>query len=327
MLIQYNLKGNSGEELLTGQSIGQQIVSGIARVIEDVRDIDQVKEGDILVTQMTDPDWVPVMKRAAGIITNRGGRTCHAAIVSRELGIPAIVGAYNATQKIKTGQSITMDCSRGSEGFIYDDVLAFETKKIVLKTLPKLSIKVMVNLADPASAFRISQLPVDGVGLARIEFIINNIIKVHPMALLKPATIKDVTVIEKIDKITAAYDDKLTFFVDSLAQGIGMIAAAFYPRKVIVRLSDFKSNEYRNLIGGEFFEPEEENPMIGFRGASRYYHEKYSEAFALECKALKKVRDEMGLTNVVIMVPFVRTLQEGQLVLNEMCKYELVQGK
>ena len=324
---QYALKEKAPQPLLTGQSIGQKIATGVARVIKDVKDIVAVQEGDILVTQMTDPDWVPAMKKAAGIITERGGRTCHAAIVSRELGVPAIIGASLATTKIKTGQKITLDCSKGKTGFIYDGALKFETQTIELEKIPKLPVELLVNIADPDRAFTVSMLPVGGVGLARLEFIINNAIKIHPMALLQPEKVEDAAVKKQIDELTVGYTDKKDFFIDSLSQGIAMIAAGFYPRPVIVRLSDFKTNEYRNLIGGAYFEPVEENPMLGFRGASRYQHELYKDAFALECAALKKVRDGMGLTNVKIMVPFVRTTQEAEGVLNEMKRHGLQQGE
>ena len=312
--------------LLTGLSVGQQIVSGKVRIIEDVGDSGQVQKGDIIVTGMTDPDWVPVMKKAAGIVTDRGGRTCHAAIVSRELGITAIVGTHDATKKIEDRQVVTLDCSRGNVGFIYEGNIPFIVQDIKLTEIPALPVALMVNIADPDSAFQVSFLPTAGVGLARLEFIITNSIKIHPLALIHPDRIKDKTVLQEIETRTAAYPNKIDFFVDCLAQGIGMIAAAFYPRPVIVRLSDFKSNEYRNLIGGIYFEPEEENPMLGFRGASRYCHERYKEAFALECAALKKVRGEMGLTNVRIMVPFVRTVQEAVGVLHEMKNNGLEQG-
>ncbi len=313
--------------MVTGQSIGSQITSGTARVIADVGQIGLVREGDIIVTQMTDPDWVPVMRKAAGIITDRGGRTCHAAIVSRELGIPAIVGAKGATNTITDKQEITLDCSQGMVGYIYAGAIPFEVKEIALETIPKPPVDVMVNISDPDSAFQISFLPVAGVGLARLEFIINNAIKIHPMALLQPERIEDSEVLRKIDALTVAYPNKQSFFIDQLAQGIGMIAAGFYPRPVIVRLSDFKSNEYRNLIGGQYFEPEEENPMLGFRGASRYYHEAYKKAFALECAALKQVRQTMGLVNVRVMIPFVRTVAEMQGVLKEMERNGLVRGR
>lgn len=323
--MQYSLQG-SAPIIARGQSIGQQVVSGIARVVHDPKDIAQVQDGDILVADMTDPDWVPAMKKAAGIITNRGGRTCHAAIVSRELRTPAIVGTHNATEVITTGQAITIDCSQGAAGLIYDGIVPFTSKKIELTSLPKLAVDLMVNVADPDTAFSVCQLPVDGVGLARLEFIINNTVKIHPMALVKPDAVIDADVRKRIDTITAAYTDKKAYFVDTVAYGVGMIAAAFYPKPVIVRLSDFKTNEYRNLLGGSYFEPEEENPMIGFRGASRYYNDRYKDAFALECAALKKVREEMGLKNVQIMVPFVRTLAEGHAVLAEMAEHGLQSG-
>ena len=330
ILQQYVLKdgfqAHEKQLLLTGLSIGQQIVSGKVRIIEDVRDSGQVQEGDIIVTGMTDPDWVPVMKKAAGIVTDRGGRTCHAAIVSRELGITAIVGTHDATKKIEDKQVVTLDCSRGNVGFIYEGTIPFVVQDIKLAEVPAIPVALMVNIADPDSAFQVSFLPTAGVGLARLEFIITYSIKIHPLALIHPDRIKDKAVLQEIETYTAAYPNKIDFFVDRLAQGIGMIAAAFYPRPVIVRLSDFKSNEYRNLIGGIYFEPEEENPMLGFRGASRYCHERYKEAFALECAALKKVRDTMGLTNVRIMVPFVRTVKEAVGVLHEMKNNGLEQG-
>lgn len=302
--------------LVSGQSIGQRIISGKARIIESAVDINQIQEGEILVTQMTDPDWVPAMKKAAGIVTDKGGRTCHAAIVSRELKIPAIIGTIDATASIKTGQQITLDCSQGSTGYVYEGIISFATQRIELKTVPKLATKIFVNIADPDTAITTSMLPVDGVGLARLEFIVSNRVKVHPMALIYPEMVLDKGVQKKIDEITAAYKDKKQFFIDTVAYGVGLIAASFYPRPVIVRLSDFKTNEYRNLIGGIYFEPHEENPMLGWRGASRYYNEKYRDAFAMECAALKKVREEMGLDNVKIMIPFVRTPEEGSKVID-----------
>jgi pyruvate,water dikinase len=313
--------------LLTGQSIGNQIVVGTARIIHDARDIGQIQKGDILVTDMTDPDWVPAMKRAAGIITNRGGRTCHAAIVSRELRVPAIVGTENATTTLKSGMTVTIDCSRGGTGYVYVGAIPFEEKTTKLDALPKLPVKIMVNMADPETAFIHQKLPVAGVGLARMEFIINSAIKIHPLALLHPDLVKDPVVRAQIDALTCAYATKAEFFVDQLAYGIGTIVAAFYPRPVLVRTSDFKSNEYRDLIGGSYFEPIEENPMIGFRGASRYYNDRYKEAFALECAALKKVYYEMGLSNLEIMLPFVRTVEEAKKVCDEMAKKGLARGK
>lgn len=312
--------------IITGRSIGQKIVSGPARIIRTLADLDTINVGDILITDMTDPDWVPAMKKTAGIVTNRGGRTCHAAIVSRELGLPAIVGTHNATELITQGQMITLDCSRGELGYVYDGAVHFSQKSVLLQALPPVPVDLMVNLADPDSAFRVGMLPVAGVGLARMEFIITNSIKIHPMALLYPERIDDKAVLREINELTEAYSDKKQFFIERLAQGIGMIAAAFYPRPVIVRLSDFKTNEYRNLIGGKFFEPVEENPMIGFRGAYRYYHELYKEAFALECAALKMVRDTMGLKNVKIMVPFVRTIKEALAVTQAMEAQGLKRG-
>jgi pyruvate,water dikinase len=296
-------------------------------LVKSAQDIARVQAGDIIVTEMTDPDWVPVMKRAAGIITDRGGRTCHAAIVSRELGIPAIVGTKDATKKIKNGDIITIDCSSGADGAVYKGKIEYVIKDLQLGILGTSPVCLMVNSADPDSAFQTSFLPVAGVGLARLEFIITNSIKIHPMALIHFDQIKDKKTQHEIDELSAAYDQKTDFFVDQLACGIGMIAAAFYPRPVIVRLSDFKSNEYRNLIGGEYFELAEENPMIGFRGASRYYNERYKDAFALECQALLRVREKMGLKNVKIMVPFVRTIQEAEKVIHEMALHGLVRGK
>lgn len=323
---QYTLTEKPSSVLVTGLSIGQQIISGKAIVINSVADIAQVQEGTIIVTNMTDPDWIPVLKKSAGIISQMGGRTCHAAIVSRELTIPALVGAHDAMQKIASGQEITLDCSQGATGYVYAGSYAFEKKVTELTDIPQVQTDIMINLADPERAFALSALPVAGVGLARIEFIINNSIKVHPLSLLFPETITDKKIAKQIDQLTQGYADKKTFFIDKLTQGISLIAAAFYPRPVIVRLSDFKSNEYRNLIGGSFFEPQEENPMIGFRGASRYYSDRFKDAFALECAALVKARNSMGLTNIKVMVPFVRTLQEGKKVIQEMAFHGLQQG-
>ena len=314
------------EVLVTGLSIGRKIISGIARVVKGVQDIGKVLDGDIIVTEMTDPDWVPVMKRAAGIVTNRGGRTCHAAIVSRELSIPAIIGTKIGTDVIKSGDTITLDCFHGSVGTVYKGKLEYKVQETVLVDIPKPPVSVMVNIADPDRALRTSFLPVSGVGLARLEFIVTNFIKIHPMAVVHPERVEDAAIREEINSLTAAYENKPDFFVEHIAQGVGMIAAAFYPRPVIVRLSDFKTNEYRNLLGGSYFEPVEENPMIGFRGASRYYHEQYKEAFALECQALLRVRTVMGFKNVKIMVPFVRTVREAQLVTDEMARYGLARG-
>lgn len=323
----YRLKSNGHQPFASGQSIGKKIVSGPARVVLSAANIDQVRPGDILITRMTDPDWVPVMKKAAGIITAQGGRTCHAAIVARELGIPAIIGVANALELIKPDMPLTLDCSQGSVGFIYEGTLDFTRTDIALTGLPQMPTKVMLNLADPDGAFSASFLPVQGVGLARMEFIITSAIKIHPLALVHPEKINDPGIRAHIDLLTVAYQDKKQFFVDTLAEGIGSIAAAFYPRPVIVRLSDFKTNEYRNLIGGAAFEPQEENPMIGWRGASRYYDPGYKEAFALECQALKKVRETMGLTNVKIMVPFVRTTSEAAKVIGVLKENGIERGQ
>jgi len=331
-LEEYLLK-EKGKILCSGASVGYKIGSGKTNVIKDVSDIGNFKKGEVLVTEMTDPDWEPIMKIASAIVTNSGGRTCHAAIISRELGIPCIVGTRNATEKIKAGKEITVSCAEGEDGYVYEGILKFEVKKTDLKNLkrPK-NVKIMMNLAEPEQAFTQSLIPNDGVGLAREEFIINNFIKVHPMALLAmDGKIKDVRIdrhtAKIIDRITYGYKSKTEFFVDKLAQGIGKLGAAFYPKDVIVRFSDFKTNEYANLIGGQYFEPKEENPMIGWRGASRYYDEKYAPAFALECEAIKKVREEFGLTNVVVMIPFCRTVDEGRSVLDIMKKFGLERGK
>ena len=313
--------------ILQGLSIGQAIVTGTVRMVKSLDEAGDIKADDIIVTEMTDPDWVPLMKQAAGIITDRGGRTCHAAIVSRELEVPALVGTQDATTVLKDGQTVTIDCSKGGRGVVYDGKLPFEVQEVALNELPKLDTKVMVNIAEPSRALHVSMLPTDGVGLARIEFIINNAIKIHPMALVHPGKVTDSKVREQIKERTKGYEDKKQYFIDSLARGVAMIAAAFYPRQVIVRMSDFKTNEYRNLIGGTFFEPVEENPMLGFRGAFRYYNPRYQDAFALECAAMKKVREDMGLDNVTLMIPFVRTPQEGKKVLDVMAQYGLKKGE
>ena len=313
--------------LVKGKSVGRKIATGKVRVISSAKKMHEVKKGEILVTDMTDPDWEPIMKRAAGIVTNRGGRTCHAAIVSRELGIPAIVGSINATTKLKNGQTVTMDCSNGETGVIYSGKVPFKVEKIEIKKLPKIKTKIMMNVGNPDEAFNFAKLPADGVGLARLEFIINNSIQIHPLALVNPEKVESKKDKQKIEDLTFGYKNKKQFFVDKLAQEAGTIAAAFYPRPVIIRMSDFKSNEYRQLIAGKYFEPVEENPMLGFRGASRYYHEKYRAAFKLECLAMKKIRKDMGLDNVKLMIPFVRTVTEAKLVIAEMKKYGLEQGK
>lgn len=315
-----------GQVLATGKSVGQRIASGKARVILEASQMHQLKPGEVLITDMTDPDWEPVMKVAAAIVTNRGGRTCHAAIIARELGIPAVVGTGDTTQTINTGQEVTVSCAEGDTGLVYEGEQEFEVENIDLSQLEKPKTKIMLNLGNPELAFEISRLPSDGVGLARLEFIINNAIRVHPRALIEYDKL-DAKTRSTIDDITAGYPDRKAFFVNRLAEGVGTIAAAFYPRPVIVRLSDFKSNEYAQLIGGEQFEPKEENPMIGFRGAYRYPSEDFAESFALECAGLKQVRETMGLDNVELMVPFVRSVEEGEKVLELMAKNGLKRGE
>jgi pyruvate,water dikinase len=326
VLENYQLE-EKGEILVEGQSVGEKIGHGKANVIEKVQNIHNFKKGEVLVTDMTDPDWEPIMKIASAIVTNRGGRTCHAAIISRELGIPCVVGTNNCTDILKKEKDITVSCAEGSTGKVYKGLLKFKIKKTNLKKMPHTKTKIMMNLANPDIAFETSFIPNDGVGLAREEFVINEYIKVHPLALINYSKLKDKQAKKQIKEITAAYKTKKQFFIDKLSEGIGTIAAAFYPKDVIVRLSDFKSNEYANLIGGKEFEPEEDNPMIGWRGASRYYSEKYKPAFELECQALKKARDDMGLTNIKIMIPFCRTVDEGKKVLKIMEKNGLKRGK
>ncbi|TWC27394.1 MULTISPECIES: phosphoenolpyruvate synthase [unclassified Pseudomonas] len=321
----YLLK-ETGTVLVEGRAIGQRIGAGKVRIIKDVSEMDKVQPGDVLVSDMTDPDWEPVMKRASAIVTNRGGRTCHAAIIARELGIPAVVGCGNATQLLQDGQGVTVSCAEGDTGYIFEGELGFDIKKNSVDAMPDLPFKIMMNVGNPDRAFDFAQLPNAGVGLARLEFIINRMIGVHPKALLNyaglPQEIKD-----SVDKRIAGYDDPVGFYVEKLVEGISTLAAAFTPKKVIVRLSDFKSNEYANLIGGKLYEPEEENPMLGFRGASRYISESFRDCFELECRALKRVRNEMGLTNVEIMVPFVRTLGEASQVIDLLAENGLKRGE
>ncbi|MFK1204420.1 phosphoenolpyruvate synthase [Pseudomonas aeruginosa] len=321
----YLLK-EKGTVLVEGRAIGQRIGAGPVKVINDVSEMDKVQPGDVLVSDMTDPDWEPVMKRASAIVTNRGGRTCHAAIIARELGIPAVVGCGNATQILQDGQGVTVSCAEGDTGFIFEGELGFDVRKNSVDAMPDLPFKIMMNVGNPDRAFDFAQLPNEGVGLARLEFIINRMIGVHPKALLNfaglPADIK-----ESVEKRIAGYPDPVGFYVEKLVEGISTLAAAFWPKKVIVRLSDFKSNEYANLIGGKLYEPEEENPMLGFRGASRYISESFRDCFELECRALKKVRNEMGLTNVEIMVPFVRTLGEASQVVELLAGNGLKRGE
>ncbi|MEG4497270.1 phosphoenolpyruvate synthase [Microcoleus sp. F10-C6] len=326
VLRNYKLQGTSAV-LAKGRAVGESIGQGQARVILDVHRIAEFQSGEVLVTNKTDPDWEPIMKKASAIVTNSGGRTCHAAIIAREMGIPAIVGTGDATQILKNGQEITVSCSEGDEGKVYAGLLPFEIQETAIENLPRTRTQILMNVGNPEEAFGLSAIPCDGVGLARLEFIIANHIKAHPLALIHFDELADQSVKEEIAELTALYQHKPDFFTDKLAHGIATIAAAFYPNPVIVRMSDFKSNEYANLLGGRQFEPKEENPMIGWRGASRYYDPNYREAYALECKALKRVRDEMGLTNVIPMIPFCRTPEEGRKVLAEMAKHGLVKGE
>jgi pyruvate,water dikinase len=322
----YNIL-EKGKVIVEGLAIGEAVVSGKVQVIKDAKNIGQFHDGAILVTGMTDPDWVPIMKRAAGIITDHGGRTSHAAIVSRELGIPAIVGTGTATEILRDGQEVTLSCAEGEKGFIYSGLLKYEQVEVNLKDLPSLRTQIMMNIGSPAAAFRWWRLPCKGVGLARMEFIINNSIKIHPMALVKFNDLTDPQVRDQIEELTKGYTDKNEYFVDHLARGIAMIAASQHPYPVIVRMSDFKTNEYANLIGGRQFEPQEENPMLGFRGASRYYSDKYREGFNLECRAIKRVREEMGLDNVIVMIPFCRTIEEADNVLRVLAENGLRRGE
>ena len=315
-----------GELLVEGRSIGQKIGQGRVRLINDIDEMDNVEEGDVLVTDMTDPDWEPVMKRASAIVTNRGGRTCHAAIIARELGIPAVVGCGNATRLLKDGQKVTVSCAEGDTGFIYEGLLNFEHAVRNLEELPDLPFKLMMNVGNPDRAFSFSRLPNRGVGLARLEFIINKMIGVHPKALLNYDTLP-ADVQRMVTERMSGYSSPVDFYVDKLVEGVSTIAAAFAPEKVIVRLSDFKSNEYHNLVGGSLYEPDEENPMLGFRGASRYISKEFQDCFELECRAMKRVRDEMGLTNVELMVPFVRTPDEARQVMEIMEKFGLKRGE
>jgi pyruvate,water dikinase len=313
--------------ILTGIAIGNKVGQGRVHVIEDVSKIGEFKKGEVLVTRMTDPDWVPIMRIASAIITDEGGRTCHAAIIGRELGIPAIVGTGSATKVLKTGQEVTVDCTSGSVGRIFLGKVPFKVKRYDLEKIPKLKTKIMINIGAPEIAFKTSFLPNDGVGLARIEFVLAEKIRIHPLALCHYKQIKDKKLKEQIDKLTVGYKDKKQFFIDKLSEGVAQIAAAFWPKPVIVRFSDFKTNEYRQLIGGELFEPEESNPMLGWRGASRYYDPKFQPAFEMECKAIRKAREEFGLKNIWAMVPFCRTPEEGKKVLELMKKFGLEKGK
>jgi pyruvate,water dikinase len=321
----FRLKGTS-DVLASGRAIGQKVGAGPVRVVRDAAQMDRVQPGDVLVTDMTDPNWEPVMKRASAIVTNRGGRTCHAAIIARELGIPAVVGCGNATEALVEGALVTVSCAEGDTGFIYDGMLETEVSEVATGALPPLPVKVMVNVGNPQLAFEFAQLPNDGVGLARLEFIINNNIGVHPKAILEYPNV-DPDLKKAVESVARGHSSPRAFYVEKLAEGVATIAAAFWPRPVIVRLSDFKSNEYRKLIGGSRYEPEEENPMLGFRGASRYLAPDFAECFAMECRALRRVRDEMGLANVELMVPFVRTLREAEQVVALLARHGLVRGQ
>ena len=321
----YRLKA-TGQVLITGRAIGQKIGAGPVRVVGDISDMDKVQPGDVLVTDMTDPNWEPVMKRAAAIVTNRGGRTCHAAIIARELGIPAVVGCGNATDLLKEGQAVTVSCAEGDEGRIYDGLIETEVEEVRRGDMPAIDLKIMMNVGNPQLAFDFAQIPNGGVGLARLEFIINNNIGIHPKAVLDYPNV-DGELKKAVESAARGHASPRAFFVEKMAEGMATIAAAFYPKPVIVRMSDFKSNEYRKLVGGSRYEPEEENPMLGFRGASRYIAEDFAECFRMECEALKKVRDDMGLTNVEIMVPFVRTVGQAEKVVNLLAKHGLARGE
>lgn len=324
-LRRYRLK-NKSPLLVEGRAIGQKIGQGVVRLIQDASEMDRVKPGDVLVTDMTDPDWEPVMKRAAAIVTNRGGRTCHAAIIARELGIPAVVGCGNATEMLKDGMQVTVSCAEGDAGHIYDGLLDIEIIDLALDKMPEAPVKLMMNVGNPELAFDFAQLPNEGVGLARMEFVINRQIGIHPKALLEFDRLDPELQATITDRI-AGYASPVDFYVDKIAEGVATLAAAFWPKKVIVRLSDFKSNEYANLIGGSLYEPHEENPMIGFRGAARYIAPEFRDCFELECRAIRKVRDIMGLTNVEVMIPFVRTLTEAAKVVDILKEFGLERGK
>lgn len=318
---------NKGKTLVKGLSIGDKIVSGRVCLIESARDIGKFVDGSVLVTSTTDPDWVPIMKRAAAIVTDHGGRTSHAAIVSRELGLPAIVGTGDATHLLHTGQDVTVSCAEGEEGMVYEGLADVTVETLDLDSIPNTRTQVMLNLGNPGAAFRWWKLPADGVGLARMEFVISNAVRIHPMALVRYDSLKDEAAKTEIWSLTRGYEDKTQYFVDQLSEGLARIAATVYPKPVIVRMSDFKTNEYAGLIGGAEFEPQEENPMIGFRGASRYYSPRYREGFALECQAIRKLRNDMGLDNVIVMIPFCRSIAEAEKVLAVMAENGLERGK
>ncbi len=321
----YHLK-ERGKVLVTGRAVGTKIGQGKVHYIPDVKHLDEFKPGEVLVADTTTPDWEPIMKTASAIITNKGGRTCHAAIVSRELGIPAVVGAEGATETLKNGQEVTVSCAEGETGYVYEGKLPFEIEKVDLSGLPKPKTEIMMNLGNPDQAFSLADLPVDGIGLARMEFIINEYIKAHPMALKHPEKVDEETR-KQLENLSRAYDDMVDFFVKTLSEGVATIAAAVYPKPCVVRMSDFKTNEYATLLGGKFFEPVEDNPMIGFRGAARYSHPAYEEGFALECAAMKRAREVIGMNNITLMIPFCRRVEEGQKVVDTMAKHGLKKGE
>ena len=325
LIERFHLKTKS-EVIGEGRAIGHKIGNGTAKVLASIEDMDQIQEGDVLVTDMTDPDWEPIMKRASAIVTNRGGRTCHAAIIARELGVPAVVGCGDITDKIKHGQEVTVSCAEGDTGYIYEGIQEFDVMSSRVDAMPELPMKIMMNVGNPDRAFDFARLPNEGVGLARLEFIINRMIGIHPKALLE-FNDQSAELQQEIHEMIAGYESPVEYYVARLVEGIATIASAFHPKKVIVRMSDFKSNEYANLVGGDRYEPEEENPMLGFRGASRYISESFRDCFALECEAIKRVRNEMGLTNVEIMIPFVRTLEEGRQVIELLKEQGLERGK
>ncbi|MGL5390211.1 MAG: phosphoenolpyruvate synthase, partial [Shewanella sp.] len=325
LIERYHLKSR-GAVISEGRAIGHKVGSGVAKVLTSIADMDQIQPGDVLVTDMTDPDWEPIMKRASAIVTNRGGRTCHAAIIARELGVPAVVGCGDVTDRIKNGQIVTVSCAEGDTGFIYEGKQEFEVISNRVDSLPPLPMKIMMNVGNPDRAFDFARLPNEGVGLARLEFIINRMIGIHPKALLE-FNQQDAALQKEINEMIAGYESPVEFYVARLVEGIASIASAFYPKKVIVRMSDFKSNEYANLVGGDRYEPHEENPMLGFRGASRYISESFRDCFALECEAIKRVRNQMGLKNVEVMIPFVRTVKEAEQVIELLKEQGLERGK
>ena len=326
-LKKYDIQENGNKPIISAIGIGDKIAAGKARILESPDEADKIEEGDVLITEITNPDWDPIMKKASAIVTNSGGRTSHAAIVARELGAVAVVGAGNATKEIKDGQEITVSSAKGNEGLIYDGILEWDEEEIDIKKLGKPKTEVMMILANPGTAFSNAMFPVDGVGLMRLEFVINGSIKVHPMALVNFDEVEDNQAKKEIEELTIGYEDKKEYFTEKLSMAVGTIAAAFHPKDVIVRMSDFKTNEYADLIGGKQFESEEENPMVGFRGASRYYHDKYKQGFALECEAMRIVREDMGLTNVKLMIPFCRTVEEGKRVQEVMAENGLKRGE